>query len=206
VEAALLEQDAVREAVVVDREDTPGNRRLVAYVTPHDGETVRNRDLRAAMQARLPQYMVPSAFVVLDELPLTPHGKIDRAALPVPGAARLELEKSHVAPRNSVEEVLANIWKDILDVESVSIHENFFDLGGHSLLAMQLVSRMRENFGIDVPIAAVFSAPTVSRLGECLLQDPSNRQALEKTAELILRTAHLSDDELEALVDTGLAA
>ncbi len=206
VEAALLNDEGVREAVVIDREDTPGHRRLVAYVTPRNGTALRTRELRNTLQAKLPQYMVPSAFVVLDELPLTPHGKLDRTALPVPGTARLELEKSYSAPRNSVDEVLANIWQQVLNVERIGIHENFFDQGGHSLLAMQVASRVREDLGIDLPIAAIFSTPTISSLADCLLQNPAHRAVLERTADLILSTAHLSDDELEALVASGLAA
>ncbi len=205
IEAALVEQGQVREAVVVDREDTPGHRRLVAYVTPRDGAPLGTRELRRALQARLPDYMVPSTFVVLDELPLTAHGKIDRNALPAPGAARLELVKSYTAPRTAVERVLANIWQQILNIERVGIHENFFDLGGHSMLAMQLASRVREDFGIDLPIAAVFSSPTVAGLGDCLLQDRANRTVLEHAAALILSTANMSDDELEALVASEMA-
>jgi acyl carrier protein len=196
----------VREAVVVDREDTPGHRRLVAYVTPRNGADLRAPELRKALKSKLPHYMVPSAFVVLDELPLTVHGKIDRNALHAPGAARFELEKSYTAPRTAVDRVLANIWQQVLNVERVGIHENFFDLGGHSMLAMQLASRVREDFGIDLPIAAVFSSPTIADLGDCLLQDPVKRAMLERAAELILSTANMSDDELEALVASGLAA
>jgi acyl carrier protein len=211
IEAALAELESVREAVVVDREDkpgkdTPGHRRLVAYVTPRDGASIRSRELRRALQTKLPPYMVPSTFVALDELPLTAHGKIDRAALPAPPVAQLELEKSFAPPRNSVEQVLAEIWQQVLNVERIGIREDFFEMGGHSLLAMQVASRVREDLGIELPIAAVFSCPTVAGLGEYLLQDLSNRAMVERRAHLILSTANLSDDELETLVASGMAA
>jgi acyl carrier protein len=196
IEAMLTDHASIREAVVIDREDTPGHRRLVAYVTPRNGTEIRTRDLRKAVREKLPQYMVPSAFVTLDELPLTAHGKIDRAALPAPSASRLELERSHTPARNVVEEVLVNIWQQVLGVARIGIHDSFFDIGGHSLLAMQLVSRIREDFGIDLPLPAVFSSPTIAALSQTMSQDPG----VEHAAKLILATAHLSDDELEALV------
>jgi acyl carrier protein len=150
--------------------------------------------------------MVPFAFVVLDELPLTAHGKIDRNALQAPGAARLEVETTYEPPRSAVERVLADIWRQVLSVERVGLRDNFFDMGGHSLVAMQMVSRVREEFAIDLPIAAVFSAPTVAGLAESMHQNGANRDTLERTAEVILSTANLSDDELEALVASELAA
>jgi len=212
IETALTELESVREAVVLDRENSPGHRSLVAFLTTHNGAAPGNRELRKALQAKLPRYMVPSAFVIVDQLPLTAHGKIDRVALlklqgrGEEARARLELEKSQAAPRNAVEQVLSNIWQPILNLESIGIRENFFELGGHSLLAMQVASRVREDFGIDLPIAAVFSSPTVAGLAECLLRDPVNRPLVERTAKLILNTANMSDDELEALLSSDLAA
>ena len=206
VEAALTEVESVREAIVIDHESSPGHRSLVAYVTARNNALLVGRELRKALQERLPQYMVPSSFVVLDELPLTAHGKIDRSALPAPHLTNLKLEKSKVAPRSAVEQVVANIWQQVLNGEPVSIHENFFELGGHSLLAMQVASRVREDLGIDLPIASVFSFPTVAGLSECVLRDPIHRRVVERTAQLVLSTANLSDDELEAFVASEPAA
>jgi amino acid adenylation domain-containing protein len=210
IEAALLELDSVREAVILVRTDdargdASGHKRLIAYVTPRNGGALRNRELRQALQERLPSYMIPSAFITLDELPLTAHGKIDRAALQALHTPHLETAKSWVAPRNDTEQVLAGIWQEILQVERVGIHENFFDVGGHSLLAMQLASRVRDDLGADLPIAAVFGAPTIAALGQQLLQDPSTRSTVEVAARVVLQTANLSDDELENLVASGLA-
>jgi amino acid adenylation domain-containing protein len=206
VEAALLQHEPVREAVVIDREDTPGHRRLVAYLTSRDGEEIRTRDVRKALQAKLPRYMMPSAFVTLDEIPLTAHGKVDRNALPAPTAIRLELERRSVPPRTSLEQVMANIWQQVLGVERIGVHDNFFDAGGHSLLAMQVASRVREDLAVELPIAAVFGCPTVAGLCDRMLQDGANRGALEATADLLLATAGMTDEELEAFAAAGLAA
>ncbi|HEU4595768.1 MAG TPA: amino acid adenylation domain-containing protein [Pyrinomonadaceae bacterium] len=167
IESALREYEAVSEAVAVVREDGPGDKRLVAYVVAGEGEgAALAPGLRAYLRERLPEYMVPSAFVVLDELPLTRNGKIDRKALPAPERAAGSNE--YVAPRTEVEEALARIWAEVLKVERVGVNDNFFELGGHSLLAMQLISRVREMFDNDFPVRAVFESPTVAEMAEAL--------------------------------------
>jgi amino acid adenylation domain-containing protein len=160
VEAALLAHPDVAEAVVIAREDTPGDRRLVAYCelgAPHPVPV-----LRAHVQERLPEYMVPSVFVVLDALPRTPNGKLDRGALPAP-EGRPDLGVP-VAPRTPTEEAMAAIWAGVLGHDTVGVEDNFFDLGGHSLLATQVVSRIRATFGVDLSLQALFEAPTVAGL------------------------------------------
>ncbi|HEX8275252.1 MAG TPA: amino acid adenylation domain-containing protein, partial [Longimicrobiaceae bacterium] len=165
VEAALLLHPAVRDAVAVVREDAPGERRLVAYVAAAEGETADAAELRAHLRGRLPEYMVPSAVVVLDALPLTPTGKVDRRALPAPeGAAGGE----HVAPRTPAEEVLAAIWAEVLGAGRVGVHDDFFALGGHSLLATRVATRVQEALGVEMPLRALFEAPTVAGLAERL--------------------------------------
>ncbi|MBV9109626.1 MAG: amino acid adenylation domain-containing protein, partial [Gemmatimonadetes bacterium] len=160
IEAALEAQPQVREAVVVAREDTPGDRRLVAYVVAEEEATPA--ELRARLKEHLPEYMVPSAVVRLDALPLTPSGKVARRALPAPEYAAAE--ERHVAPRTPAEEVLAGIWAEVLRLERVGVEDSFFDLGGHSLLATRAVSRVRELFGVELPLRALFEAPTVAAL------------------------------------------
>jgi acyl carrier protein len=123
-------------------------------------------ELRNYLQAKLPDYMVPSALVFLDFLPLTPNGKIDRRALPRPDQSRPELEDEFVAPRTPTEELLAEKWSEVLKVERVGVHDNFFALGGHSLLATQVISRLREAFGIALPLRSLFERPTVAGLAE----------------------------------------
>jgi amino acid adenylation domain-containing protein len=157
IEAALLEHEGVRECAVLAREDA-GEKRVVAYVV---GD-VETDALRAHVRRILPDYMVPGAFVALDRLPLTPNGKLDRKALPAPEYA-VDADR-YVAPRTPVEEVLAEIWAEVLRLERVGVQESFFDLGGHSLLATRVVSRIREVFGVEVPLRALFEGPTVSEL------------------------------------------
>ncbi|HLL47433.1 MAG TPA: amino acid adenylation domain-containing protein, partial [Longimicrobiaceae bacterium] len=158
IEAALRRHDGVRECVVVAREDRPGDRRLVAYVVG-DVETCA---LRAHVRRTLPEYMVPTAFVFVDALPLTPNGKLDVRALPAPEYTA-ETDRS-VAPRTPVEEVLAGIWADVLRLEGVGVEESFVRLGGHSLLAMRVVSRVRELFGVELPLRALVEGRTVAEL------------------------------------------
>ncbi|HEV3049755.1 MAG TPA: amino acid adenylation domain-containing protein, partial [Longimicrobium sp.] len=162
VEAALSDHADVRQAVVVVREDAPGDRRLVAYVVAGDSAAVSAAELRAHLKGRLPEYMVPSAVVMLESLPLTPSGKVARRALPAPEYAAAE--EAYVAPRTPTEEVLAGIWAEVLRLERVGVEESFFDLGGHSLLATRVVSRIREVFGVELPLRALFEGPTVAEL------------------------------------------
>jgi amino acid adenylation domain-containing protein len=163
IEAALREHPAVREAVVVVREDAPGDRRLVGYVVA-EGETVSPGELREHLGGRVPEHMVPGAFVALDRVPLTANGKLDRRALPAPewGVG----EEGYVAPRTPTEEVLAGIWGEVLGTERVGVGENFFDLGGHSLLATRVVSRIRQVLAVELPLRGLFEAPTVAGLAE----------------------------------------
>ena len=134
----------MRETAVVAREDVPGDRRLVAYVAPASAAAQAGA-LREFLKERLPPYMLPSAFLFIDEFPLTPNGKLDRKALPSPEGPSPELKSSYVAPRTPTEEALASIWCDVLNLKQVGIHDNFFDLGGHSLLATQVMSRVSKS-------------------------------------------------------------
>ncbi|HEY0730622.1 MAG TPA: phosphopantetheine-binding protein, partial [Pyrinomonadaceae bacterium] len=135
--------------------------------------------LRNFLKARLPEHMVPASFVVLDELPLLPNGKIDRRALPAPEAIRPDLPHAFVAPRTSIEQSLAAIWSDLLGVPQIGIHDNFFDLGGHSLLTTQLISRVREQFNVDLPLRQVFQQPTIAALATSIVQTENNRTPSE---------------------------
>jgi acyl carrier protein len=164
IEAALLRLPYLREAVVMAREDQPGDRRLVAYVVPAGDEALSPSDIRRELLAGLPEHMVPSAVVILPALPLTPNGKLDRKALPRPEQDRMSPESAFVAPSGAVEEMVAVIWCAVLGLERVSADALFFDLGGHSLLATQVISRLRAAFGVDLPVRALFEAPTVARL------------------------------------------
>ncbi|WP_244173715.1 phosphopantetheine-binding protein, partial [Caballeronia temeraria] len=184
IEAQLASHLAVREAVVIARARQQDDQQLVAYVTL--AAEIDASALRDHLSSRLPDYMVPSAFVVLDALPLTPNGKLDRRALPDPQWQDLA---AYVAPRSSLEASLAQCFADVLGLERVSVFDNFFALGGHSLLATQLVSRLREARSIEVPLRALFDAPTVASLAEALSSsgDASALPPLQASA----RPAHL---------------
>jgi hypothetical protein len=166
IEARLSEHPGVREAGVLAREDVPGGQRLVAY---YAGDEAPDADsLRAHLLQRLPDYMVPAAYVRLDALPLTPNGKLDRKALPAPGddacAAR-----AYEAPVGPTEEAMAEIWSEVLRTERVGRHDNFFELGGHSLLAVQVISRARQVLAVDLALRSVFESPTLSQLSHQVL-------------------------------------
>ncbi|MBZ4423367.1 condensation domain-containing protein, partial [Myxococcus sp. RHSTA-1-4] len=164
VEAALLAFPGVAQAVPLVREDVAGDKRLVGYVA--SPESLDVAALRAFLKGRLPEYMVPSALVRLDALPLTANSKVDRKALPAPSSALAPSSESYVAPRTPSEELLAGIYAQVLGVERVSITDSFFDLGGHSLLATRVVSRIRASFGVELPLRELFQAPTVAALAE----------------------------------------
>ena len=164
IETVLKNHPAVGEAVVVVRQDSSEEKRLVGYVITNSAVEVSA--LRRFLKERLPDYMVPSAFVFLDCLPLTPTGKIDRRALPAPDQSRPDLASDFVAPCTPTEELVARTWADILKLERVSIHDNFFELGGHSLLATQVISRLRDAFRFDLPLRLLFEHPTIVGLAE----------------------------------------
>jgi amino acid adenylation domain-containing protein len=166
IEAVLCRHDRVREAVVVAREQATGDVRLVAYLTA-DGEPAA-ADLAAHLRERLPEYMVPAVFAVLPALPLTPNGKVDRAALPEPDPGRPELATPFVAPRDGLEHSLAEMWRDLLGVERVGAHDNFFDLGGHSLRMSELRARLATTLGLEVSMVELFQNPTVGSLAAYL--------------------------------------
>ncbi len=168
VESVLARQPGVEDAAVVAREDGPGQLRLVAYVVPERGAAPSVATLRAALRGELPPYMLPAAWVVLDALPLTRNGKVDRRALPAPDAVPAERETGGAAPRSGVEQAIAEAWCAVLGVESVGLDDNFFDLGGHSLLLARLRSRLQGRFPREVSIVVLFRCPTVRSLAEYL--------------------------------------
>jgi amino acid adenylation domain-containing protein/non-ribosomal peptide synthase protein (TIGR01720 family) len=206
VESHLLAHPQVRQAVALVREDAPGDKRLVAYVVPASGEgegaTASELDtaaLRAFIQQRLPEFMVPSAFVVMDRLPLTPNDKVDRKALPAPEQVSRPA-CSYEAPRSELEQQLASICGELLRVEQVGLHDNFFELGGHSLLATRLVARIRVAFDVELPLRALFEAPTVAGLALNILQLTSGQSPQELEA-MLEEFEQMSEAELQALLD-----
>jgi amino acid adenylation domain-containing protein len=192
IESALARHPAVRECVVLAREDLPGGKRLTAYVVAEpDKAGVTFAELRDFLKTKLPDHMIPSAFVFLDAMPLTTNGKVDRKALPAPEQTRPELDESFAAPTTPTETALVEIWREVLRLERVGIHDNFFELGGHSLVMTQIISRLREVFQVELPIRRFFESPTVAELSvaiEELLADEISR---------------LSDDEARRLAHSA---
>jgi amino acid adenylation domain-containing protein len=167
IEAALCKQPGVREAVVIAREESPGEYRLIAYVVGDGGSVLAVGDLRQGLKTLIPDYMIPQAFVMLERLPLTVNGKVDRRALPAPEAARPE-ETPYVEPAGETETHIAAIWREVLGVPRIGRDDDFFELGGHSLLATQAISRVREQFQVELPLRSLFESPTVRGQAECV--------------------------------------
>jgi acyl carrier protein len=170
IEAALLANPAVREAVVVAREDVPGDVRLVGYLVAAGGEAIVQNELREQLRERLPEFMVPAHLVVIDAMPQTPNGKIDRKALPAPDTAGTvpAAAEAFVAPTEGIEATIASIWKDVLKLPQVGTRDNFFDLGGHSLLAVQTHRRLKEALQRELSITDIFRFPTIQSLSAYL--------------------------------------
>src|SRR5262249_35067910 len=173
IESVLHQHLAVDEVIVLAHEGHAGEKQLaptvsqlVAYIVLNKPQSAKSLDLRKYLQARLPDYMVPSLFVMLDTLPLSPNGKVDRRALPAPTDLPSEHQATFVEPRTPLEEILAHIWMRVLGCSQVGIHDNFFELGGHSLLATQVVSHIRQAVNRELPLRALFEAPTIAELAQ----------------------------------------
>jgi len=207
IAAALKQHSAVREVVVIVREDTPGDKRLVAYLVLEQAganslaQPPGIGPLRSFLRERLPEYMLPQAFVFMDGLPRTTIGKIDREALAAPDAARPQLSTEYVAPRSGTEQKLAEIWAGLLKIEKVGVHDNFFDLGGHSLLAFQLVSRLRDVFKVDMPLNCLFEAPTLDALATALAQRLIQQGDAIKMEQMLAEVEQLPADEISKALD-----
>ncbi len=183
IESAIEQHPGIREAAVVGR-DEGAAARLVAYFVPAAPGSVDADQLKTFLKERLPGYMIPSALVLLETLPRTGSGKVDRARLPEPGRPREDAE-DRVAPRTPIEQTVAAIWGELLRVDRVGAKDNFFDLGGHSLLATQVVSRLRDAFGIEIPLRALFESPTVEELSLAIAQAQAEQAAPDDLARLL---------------------
>ncbi|MBE2202016.1 MAG: amino acid adenylation domain-containing protein [Anaerolinea sp.] len=176
IETALNNHPAVQQSIVIVREDTPNNQRLVAYILPTPNTAPTSGQLRRSLQADLPTHMIPSHFVLLDHIPILPNGKVNRRALPPPDPTRLQLDETFAAPRNPVEEELVSIWQKLLNLEQVGIYDNFFELGGHSLLLTQLASRIRKQLQIELPLRTLFKAATIAAMSVAITEKTAEQQ------------------------------
>jgi acyl carrier protein len=208
IESVLLQHPEVEEAVVLAREEVEGEdsgsqgpqwseKRLVAYLVTNLGANLTAPEVRLFLKEKLPDYMVPSTFVFVDAMPLTPNGKLDRKALPEPNRSNSRLPDAFAAPRTLVEELIAGIWAEVLKLDKFGIHDNFFDLGGHSLKATQVVSRLCETLRMPLPLRALFEAPTVAELAVRVEQSLADTGGLEELARYAAEVNSLTDEEIE---------
>jgi amino acid adenylation domain-containing protein len=200
VEAALRQMDSIREAVVAACEDKPGEQRLVAYVVPAPDSVPSVTQVRRFVEQKLPALMVPSRFVMLDALPLTLNGKVNRKALPEPGQSRPELDIPFVAPRTPVEMELAQIWAKVLSLEQVGVHDSFVELGGHSLAATRVVSQVIKTFQVEIPLSALFEAPTVAEMAAVITECQARKLGKEELDCILAELGAISDEEAQRLV------
>jgi acyl carrier protein len=198
IESALAGAPRVKEAVVEVRQDGRGEKRLVAYVVS-EGERAGGRELRRYLAERLPEYMAPSVYVEMDQLPLTANGKIDRRRLPEPEAE--SGESRYVEPGSEVERVVAEIWAEALGVERVGVEDDFFELGGHSLMAARVLARVMEAFHIEVPLREVYQRPTVANMARLIEATyDSQRDEMDELASVLDQLEGLAQEEVDALL------
>ena len=195
VEVVLKSHPGVRDAVVVAREDKPGEKRLVAYLVPEDGQVPHVTELRHFLQKKLPDYMVPAWFVTLDAFPLTPNGKLDHQALPEFTLDQIVSDRDMVAPRGPLEQMLVSLWKDLLGQTHISIHDDFFELGGDSLLVIHLIARLRATFSIRLTPQELLESATIADLSDIVLHRLIERVGSVASEQLLAELGQLSEDE-----------
>jgi acyl carrier protein len=196
IEMALQEHADIQEAAVQGHTDHANDPCLVAYVVPVRPPAPSVSTLRHRLRQKLPDYMVPAAFIVLEALPRTPNGKVDYRALPAPAAARRELDSAYAPPRTPLEAVLVQIWAEVLGGTSVGLYDHFFDLGGHSLLAVQILSRIRATLQVEVPLQRFFEAPTVATLAPLVVAHEATPGQSDKIAGILQRLDGMSAEEI----------
>jgi len=195
IERTLLAHPRVKEAAIVAWNRERGEKYLVAYVVPQQEPIVTIKELRDVLKKELPDYMIPSTFMILDALPLTPGGKVDRRALPDPGRSRPELDSLFVAPRTQLEEELSQIWAEVLFLDRVGIHDDFFELGGHSLAATSIVSRTVKRFQVEVPLQLLFEAPTVAEMANVITAHQAKKLEKQDLNSILAELESLTEDE-----------
>jgi acyl carrier protein len=199
IKGVLLEHVGVQEAAVVVQAATPEDKRLVAYVVPAQASGLTPTALRDFLRSHLPTYMIPAAFVLLESLPLTPTGKVDRQALVPPDPSRPELTTPFASPRTPVEVTIAKLWAELLGLKQVGIHDDFLELGGHSLLAMQLIMRVLDMFHIEIPLQTLLASPTVADMAVIITQRQAVQVEHEEMSRLLAQIERLSEEEAQRL-------
>jgi amino acid adenylation domain-containing protein len=201
IEHALCSHANVTNAVVVLHEDSDGDKRLVAYLVTNPDSRPEVSELRAFLKGKLPSYMVPATFEMIEALPLMPNGKIDRRALPDPQPQRREMDEGFVAPRTPIEQLLADVWTNVLKLEQIGIHDNFFELGGHSLLAARVVSNVRNSLEVELCMVDVFQAPTIASLAALLYPRRVQGESEDELAALLEELTGLTDEKAQEHFD-----
>jgi acyl-CoA synthetase (AMP-forming)/AMP-acid ligase II len=201
IEIALLRCGGVKQAAVIVRTDEKRGTRLFAYAALQKGRKLTARQLREFLKARLPSQMVPSVFVIMDSLPLTASGKINRRGLPFPGDLRAQLDNVYVEPNGALERALANLWTEVLGVGDIGVHDDFIQLGGDSLLGARVVAWVNDNFALLNPMKTLFETPTVTRLAAYLMEQEATPGQVEKIAEILLKVDAMSTDEIRDALD-----
>ncbi len=199
VEAALLQHEQIKEVAVVGRSDALGSSRLIAYIVPDGTNKINVSQLRRFLSQKIPDYMIPTSFIALDGLPLTPNGKINRRLLPTPPSSRPELESPKAAPRNEIEKRLAQIWKDVLALDEIGIHDNFFDLGGHSIAAFRVITRVIKQFKLEIPLQALFESPTIADMAALITAHQGKTLDEQGLTTLLNELESLSDEDAQRL-------
>jgi amino acid adenylation domain-containing protein len=197
IEMTLMEFPGIKEVAVTALNNNSGDERLVAYVVPKTAPGPNARELRRFLIDRLPDYMIPATFITLDALPLTDTLKVDRKALPKPNGLRPEIAVPYAAPRNSIEAALAKIWAEMLELDQVGVHDNFFDLGGHSLAATRVISRVVLTFPLNLPVKVLFDSPTVAEMAEVIAAHRDNNPRNASLDKILNEVELLSDEEAE---------
>jgi amino acid adenylation domain-containing protein len=205
IEMTLLEFPGIKEVVVTALNNNSGDERLVAYVVPQTAPGPNVSQMRRFLEARLPDYMIPSTFLFLEALPLTDTLKVDRKALPKPNGLRPEISAPYTAARNSTEEALVKIWAEMLNLDQVGVHDNFFDLGGHSLTATRVISRVVKTFPLDLPVKALFDSPTVAEMAEIIARHQDNKSSNTDLQKILNELESLSDEEAQLHFDKSRA-
>ena len=200
VETILLNHPGIKEVAVMSLETQSGDTRLMAYCVSATKPGPNVSELRRFLQEKLPDYMIPSAFMLLDRMPLTPNGKIDRQALPAPNNVRPELDAPYFAPRTPLEEHLTEIWAEVLGLDRVGIHDNFFHLGGHSLAATRIVSQVIRNLQLELPLQSLFQLPTVAEMAAVIAEHQGKNLGREELERILTEIESISDEEAQRLL------
>jgi hypothetical protein len=195
VEAALRAHESVADSVVVARAGPGEELRLVGYVVIRQEQDVSMSELRKFVKGRLPDYMSPAVLMKLEKLPLNPNGKVDRLSLPKPEVRDEEMERRYAEPRSDLEKFLAGVWAEVLKVERVGVHDEFFDLGGHSLLATEILAWVREAFDLELPLRIMFEGATIANLARTIVARESVAGQMEKVAQVILKVMAMSEED-----------